>query len=309
MTNRLFVHRVEHDCVDDSPVGRLHTDYILSTNERGSAVIHKMMREFTGSLAGKRVLDIGSGYGGICIAAAEAGAEAVGIELSDYQRELAALNLADHPGLNATFHCVDATDRNEVTLLGRFDLITCDNVIEHVDSTTKLLSNIAHLLSQEGYAYLTVPNGFSVGQVLEDCHYKLLGITLLDRWDAQAYFNQTGHADAYGVGDYYPYETYLTFFERFGLRFTSLLPIDTSEPAIHSLTRRVHGLLGAAASLSGDDRLTRKIRDSILRYVSEFQAHFTHWSTETDPERRERCARAIQNTYGVELWYFVLQRQ
>ena len=67
VTNRLFVQRVEHDCVDDSPVGRLHTDYILSTNERGSAVIHKMMREFAGSLAGKRVLDIGSGYGGVSV--------------------------------------------------------------------------------------------------------------------------------------------------------------------------------------------------------------------------------------------------
>jgi len=187
-----------------------HRDYALATNERGEELIGKLVREFTGDLAGKRVLDIGSGYGGVCIAAGKRGAQAVGLEYGAKQVELAGENLRDHPGLDVRFLQGDATSPEGMAALGTFDLITCDNVIEHVESANALVSNISLALNRTGIAYVTCPNAYSVGQIRRDCHYLMFGLSILDREDAEAFYRQMSHRRVYDVTDYYKYEEYVS---------------------------------------------------------------------------------------------------
>ncbi|MEW5739898.1 MAG: class I SAM-dependent methyltransferase, partial [Myxococcota bacterium] len=192
--------------------------YAAETNARGRDLVAQLQRVF-GPVAGQRVLDIGSGYAGTCIAAAGAGArEVVGLELSPVQMRLARQNLADHPGLAISLHEVDVLDRAATADLGRFDLVTCDNVLEHVATPAALLGRIRELLADGGRAYVTVPNAFSLGQVRRDCHYGLLGISLLDPLQAARYAAEAAGIAQYDVSQYYRLESYLALLERVGLR-------------------------------------------------------------------------------------------
>lgn len=99
--------------------------------------------------AGKRVLEIGSGHGALCVAAAEAGArEVVGIDLDreriDFAREYVPRS---YPALAARirFECVDIAD-----LQGPFDLVLSKDTFEHVDDLVAMLGHIHRLLSPGG---------------------------------------------------------------------------------------------------------------------------------------------------------------
>jgi cyclopropane fatty-acyl-phospholipid synthase-like methyltransferase len=85
------------------PQYELWLNYALSTNQRGQYVVDKLL-SFTFSLKGKKLLDIGSGYGGTCIAAAQAGAHSTGIEIDSRLLELSDFNRQDHPNLATTFY-------------------------------------------------------------------------------------------------------------------------------------------------------------------------------------------------------------
>ncbi len=128
-------------------------NYALSTNQRGRYAIDKLLK-FTFSLKGKRLLDIGSGYGGTCIAAAQRGAQCVGIEIDPKLIELADINRQDHPHLATTFFQMDILDWEQAKRLGHFELITCDNVIEHVAVPERLIAHFSLLLRKGGFAYM-----------------------------------------------------------------------------------------------------------------------------------------------------------
>lgn len=70
--------------------------------------------------------------------------------------------------------------------LGKFDLVICDNVIEHVPDSWRLIYNISEAMTAEARCYVTCPNSQSVGQVLSECHNREFGLSLLNRLDAQA---------------------------------------------------------------------------------------------------------------------------
>jgi SAM-dependent methyltransferase len=56
-------------------------------------------------------------------------------------------------------------------LSGRIDIITCNDVIEHVQDTSALLQSIRRLLAPTGLAYFEIPNGRYARAVLSDGHY------------------------------------------------------------------------------------------------------------------------------------------
>ncbi|WP_226622506.1 class I SAM-dependent methyltransferase [Brucella anthropi] len=289
-------------------VNEFHRQYALSSNARGEALISKIINEFTGPLQGKRTLDIGSGWGGVCIAAALQGAEAVGIELVADRVFVSKENLADYPGTNVTFHSHSALDSDFMRSLGSFDLITCDNVIEHVDSDESLISNISAQMNDNAVCYITAPNAFSAGQVLAECHYKTFGTSLLDREDAFVHFKSisVGGYQDYEVTDYFHYEHYISIFERYGLSCIQLVPINPSQETIEAIRADIDRIASQIEiTRISSSPLSEKLSIILERYVDRFYVAYNHLSRSLHPRDWHSCASHIVRAYGIELWYFV----
>ncbi len=133
-----FDHAAGSDCY------RLHFEYALTTNERGAYVATTLAQHV--NLAGKDYLDVGCAYGGFLAAFAKRGACVQGLDLDAGLLNLARANLAEQNVEADLFH-LDAT-RSEVGQRFRRskDVITCNDVIEHVDDPQALVGNMAGML-------------------------------------------------------------------------------------------------------------------------------------------------------------------
>ena len=75
-----------------TPIQRKHMRFALSNRVRGAKVLDEVVAHTGLDLRGKRVLDVGSAYGGFVIQAAQRGAEAWGVEIGKHLHELGKLN-------------------------------------------------------------------------------------------------------------------------------------------------------------------------------------------------------------------------
>ncbi|HUA33047.1 MAG TPA: class I SAM-dependent methyltransferase [Candidatus Binataceae bacterium] len=100
-------------------------------------------------------LEVGFGNGASLLAAAQAGMEAVGIDVDQSKvREVA--NRASRLGLKIDLKCGDLND--EVELEGRFSLIKASQVIEHLLDPVGFVRTLIRVLAPRGYLYLECPN-------------------------------------------------------------------------------------------------------------------------------------------------------
>jgi len=126
-----------------------------------------------------RTLDAGCGNGVFTMYAAGLGNEAVGISLDERSIDIAT-SRATLLNLPARFVCADLRDLQTLNgALGRFDQIICCEVIEHILSDRKLLSDLSALLEPGGRLLLTTPNpdakplvGDRVSQVEDGGHVR-----------------------------------------------------------------------------------------------------------------------------------------
>ena len=101
---------------------------------------------------GDRALDLGCGTGGFTAALAQAGAQAIGVDVAE-----AALTRARarHPGLD--FRLVPFDGPLPLQDNG-FDLVWASEVIEHVADTARWLSEVRRVLAPNGRLLLTTPS-------------------------------------------------------------------------------------------------------------------------------------------------------
>jgi SAM-dependent methyltransferase len=106
-----------------------------------------------GLVAGKRVLDVGCGcgYGAHYLALSGAG-EVVGVDISQEAVEYAAARYA-YPGL--TYRVMDC---RRLPAQQPYDLITCFELIEHVDDDRAAVDSLAAALSEDGLCLISTPN-------------------------------------------------------------------------------------------------------------------------------------------------------
>jgi ubiquinone/menaquinone biosynthesis C-methylase UbiE len=135
---------------------------------------------------GKNILDVGSGYGGFSLViASKLPKQVVGLEY-DWQRIFLSCSRQkmDHPENPLQF--VQASGQDIPFPEGSFDIVICNNVLEHVKDHRLLISEIERVLTPGGWLYISFPNLLSITNFIKDPHYNLFGISMmppmLARW-------------------------------------------------------------------------------------------------------------------------------
>jgi SAM-dependent methyltransferase len=106
----------------------------------------------SGIAAGRRVLDAGCGVGyGTAMLARAGAAEALGIDVSPESVAAAAQAHPDLTFVTGDVHALPFEDQ-------RFDLVTCFEVIEHVDRQDEVIAELARVLAPGGVLAISSPN-------------------------------------------------------------------------------------------------------------------------------------------------------
>lgn len=174
--------------------------HYISEYPRGRFIIDTLSRYVAGwSPRGVRMLDVGCGDAGVIIAFAEAGAEVSGIEPYERSVERGRVRAEEHgvradirAGFGEALPFPDAS----------FDLVTLDNVLEHVQDREKTLAEIRRVLRPDGILYLVTPKPFAAYSLWSDPHYAMAGLVLMPRAVQVWYFERVrgGGKGSYGVG-------------------------------------------------------------------------------------------------------------
>jgi len=188
-----------------SPVQAGQLEYNLSIVRRGERIFQMANRRLP-ARENPKVLDIGSGFGGMLIPFGHQGFELHGIELDAARRRMCDQTLAAFD-LKATFYDVDLCQRR---IDGQFDVIICNSVIEHVSDPDTMIVRMADLLRDGGVLVFGVANKDAIGCVLADPHYGTFGLTLLPNGLARrVYETVESRPQGYSVTEFYPIGNYV----------------------------------------------------------------------------------------------------
>lgn len=287
------------------PTVRMWLDFALSTVERGREAVRRMGGH--GTFSKREVLDVGCAYGGFLVAANEAGALSVtGIDINQGLLDTARLLMSDHR-VDAELAIADITEPEIEHRLGTFDVILCNDVIEHVVDPVACARNLSALLRPGGIVYLEIPNAAAVEFMVSDGHYGLPGITLLDRADAETWWRlHFGEGDAYGVEHYAPLDYYLSIFSQNDLWIRQVNPPNDEEltGVIHRLRDGFDRLEKELARLDNEDPVPRmRLRAEEARGI--YQSMATRYEDSRVDAERDIVAGTLVNRYERQFWTLI----
>ncbi len=120
------------------------------------------------------LLDLGCGMGGFAVAAARQGFRVVAL---DYHAAYCAITAVRGARYGLALPVAAAAGEQIPLPDARFDLVTCLDVLEHVQQPDALLAELARVLRSDGRLLITAINRYA----LKDPHYHLWGINWLPR--------------------------------------------------------------------------------------------------------------------------------
>jgi 2-polyprenyl-3-methyl-5-hydroxy-6-metoxy-1,4-benzoquinol methylase len=269
--------------------------FALSTNSRGDKIADIIEREI-GSLKGKTHLDVGSGYGGFSAAFVKRKAFSSGVEISEGLIQMSEYNFKDQK-VHAPIYLLDITQKDIVSRLGqKFDIITCNDVIEHVKDPETAIKNMAELLNKDGVLYLEIPNKNYPLFVLEDGHYNLFALSLLNRNSAEKYFKRFYQDLDYGVEYYLEIGAYEALAAKYRLCFRLLeesfqyFDEERLKKARHRIAEKLNSF-----ALSEDPVLGNEVVSVVKKYLSDYD---TASGTEE-----------FKTVYGTDFWKIICTKQ
>jgi 2-polyprenyl-3-methyl-5-hydroxy-6-metoxy-1,4-benzoquinol methylase len=291
---------------------RTYVNYALETVLRGRLAMDEI-RPYR-ALQGIRFLDAGCAYGGFLVAAAESGArEVVGIDLDDRFLDVA------RPVLGAAVmpHKVekgDVSDPAFMEALGGFDLITCNDVIEHVDSVPQLIRCLARATNEGGCVYIAAPNRMCPTFILKDPHFQYFGIVLLPRVVARRYCAAKMGVEYYDVGEYFELDFHRALLESHGLEVQVInVPGDHHE-RVKELEAQFQEVEEAGAAFNDPklpEDLNAEVRAAVAAAVQEFRTRLKRlrdlesWGQQ---ESADIEAARMARDYTVAVWHIVARR-
>lgn len=259
------------------PLQKLSVPFAMSTVIRGHSMF-SLLESQSCIHEKNRYLDVGTGYGGFLRAAKEIGfKQVIGIEL---QADLVELAKANINGLQGAQVLIDDFTKSDFSTLAGFDLITCNDVIEHVDDPKLVIQKMSKLMNKNGCISLEVPNRDAIQFVKSDGHFLIFGITQLSRNDAAEYYSAYTGADKsiyfFEMGEMYELDWYLN-----ELRDNGLSPFLTDTHSIGEM-------------------------EDVPTLLDDLKQAYTQWQTETKPNLEIVIAQQI--TSLVEKYMEDLER-
>lgn len=129
------------------------------------------------NLAGKKLLDVGCGGGIFAEAMAERGAKVTAVDPSQQLINLAQQHSKQRQ-LKIDYICCDTQELlRQTSLQQSFDIVSCLEVLEHVDSPSSLVQDCATLLSPGGWGYFS-----TINQTLRSFLLAIVGAEYLLGW-------------------------------------------------------------------------------------------------------------------------------
>ena len=289
-----------------NPTRRMHAEFQLSSILRGRNTV-RSISELT-TFTGKRVLDVGCAYGGFLVAAKEAGGKSVtGIDIGQHQLNLAKALLADYR-CDAKLLCADVLDESLSERIGPFDMILCNDVIEHVDDPECMVARLDALLAPGGMVWFEIPNATHVDFMMLDGHYRVFGLTLLPRERAERWWrDRSGFDDQYGVGYYAPLQSYLHIFSQAGwaVRLLNSMPA-TGDAMFSALDSRFSALNASLATLRDpEDENVRYVQERGFREVARYRCLRRTHDEAMEPAERLLLATEAFIDYHCAFWRLV----
>ena len=284
------------------PIHKMHLDFAFTTNQRGMNTIEMLRPLF--QRHHRRFLDVGCGQGGFVVSAAQSGFETQGLELVPHLAELSRLNCQDQGiDVNAVIH--EDFLKIKLDTLGQFDIITCNDVIEHVHHPEMALRRLAVLLKPGGVLYMEIPNKDCISFVEADGHFKLFGINQLDHAAAEKLFNtMMPEAGGYtGMGEFYPLGYYLTRLQNDGLD-VNVVQNQHMSGTIDDVPRQLSALAAAYAAWYQNDRpkLDYFVGENMIRnyhtYVSQLMLDY-------NKARYDGAVEAFESRYLNSFWTLI----
>lgn len=170
-----------------------------------------------------RVLDLGAGMGGFAVAMQRTGKRMIAFDYNfaycEIARTRAKRYTLDLPALVGAGEALPFADNS-------FHVVTCWDVLEHVQNPEHLLREISRVLDSTGIAFITVINRFA----LVDPHYHLRFINYLPRslgekyivWRSRTKNSSLRDKQSLSEMHYYTYGAFQQFAARFGFRVEDL---------------------------------------------------------------------------------------
>lgn len=266
-------------------------DFAFTTNSRGARIVD-IIQEYV-EIKDKNFLDIGCAYCGFLVAAKLSGAKEVeGVDINKQLIDLGIENMKDY-GINAKVQVGDILDvKFSSNKKGHFDVITCNDVIEHVLDPELAIKNISLMLARKGLVMFEIPNMNNPKFVIKDGHFSVFAITLLERDEALKYYKESYEGDYSSVGFYHTLEIYKKYFKKYGLNFhidkNTIVGIDINEifKDIQFLKENLESLL-----IKVDQGNKQIVSQKVNSYLKEF-----------DKNKREMSEEDLILYYGPSFW-------
>src|SRR5579859_1563490 len=275
--------------------------------QRGREIV-RLLRQVA-PLRGKRVLDVGSGYGGMLISMAEQGASIAGIEIDPERARMGKQRLGEL-GLEIPYLEGDICEPGIEAKLGQFDVVVCQDVLEHVLDPSAVIHSLCNMLKPGGVIYIQIPNKYGLDQLISDHHYALTGITALSRPQAIEYWQlATGEAaEHYGVGYERGEKFYFSAFARNGVklnpvdRYTHVDHLVWYAPAVSALCTRLESPIFPGLRPELEKRVRRR-----MKKVAQLYAHASERiiSFRDSPDLVSEACDAVVRRLCVGLWRFL----
>lgn len=310
-TNREYTTRFLRHMLSkhgNNPQFDLYMESELGSLKRSRAFIKFLSREFNNDnlFAGKKCLDIGASSGNSLIAFVENGAvQAAGIELCEGRFQTASVNIGG---------CSSAVRRKikmfrediqneEVARLGCFDIIFCNDVLEHVENPLSAVRQICRLLSSnpEAFAYVNLRNYSHPQNILHEPHYDLPGMVLLPHDRAQEYYMACNKDNLlkYEVYHWMSFYDYERLFNSFGkaCRFHGALKPDIS--GVDYIENEAEKIPQAFNEFSERINLGPCYKKEIEEYIMAYLSRMRHLADEIRGTKDRSLLEIFYLTYVI----------
>lgn len=171
----------------NAQIARHIEDYVqLELSEK----LFNRVQQIANIETGQRLLDMGCGFGSFVLVSRQAGIDAIGIDIAEFDIDFAQKRIIQElPDCEPHDIYLNKNAQSTGLASESYDVITAWNLLEHVPNYKQLIGEAYRLLKPGGFFFGIAPNYFAFRQ---EAHYHVPWLPLLPRRIASAYLRLLG---------------------------------------------------------------------------------------------------------------------